>query len=130
MRYKRYNSSFVETGVMMENRLLKLLRAASLGTAGLIAAGSAGSAATLEEVAAYEAAVNSGSLAAFARFLERYPTGPLSERILQSVHDRLPPDDPVATQIASVPETATDEQTRELSLNVSRELQARADHPY
>lgn len=114
----------------MENRLLKLLRAASLGTAGLIAAGSASSAATLEEVAAYEAAVNSGSLAAFAKFLERYPTGPLSERILQSVHDRLPREDPIATQIASATETATDELARELSLTVSRELQARADLPY
>ncbi len=114
----------------MENRLLKLLRAASLGTAGLIAAGSAGTAATLEEVAAYEAAVNSGSLSAFAKFLERYPTGPLSERILQIVHDRLPPEDPIATQIASTTEIATDEQARQLALDVSRGLQTRADLPY
>jgi hypothetical protein len=114
----------------MENRLLKLLRAATLGTAGLIAVPSPGSAATLEEVAAYEAAVNSGSLAAFARFLELYPTGPLSERILQIVHDRLPPEDPLVAQIASV-EVATDEQqARDLALEISRELRGRDSTPY
>jgi hypothetical protein len=113
----------------MENRLLKLLRAATLGTAGLIAMPSAGSAATLEEVAAFEAAVNSGSLAAYARFLELYPTGPLSERILQIVHDRLPPEDPLAAQIAAV-EVATDEQAREMALEISRELRGRDATPY
>ncbi|MCI0429016.1 MAG: hypothetical protein L0210_00530 [Rhodospirillales bacterium] len=114
----------------MQNRLLKLLRAVSLGTAGLIATGSAGMTASLEEVAAYEAAIESGSLAAFAKFLERFPTGPLSERILQIVHDRLPREDPLAAQIASTVETASDEQARELALDVSRELQSRADQPY
>jgi len=111
----------------MDQKLLKLLRAAGLGTAGLIAAGSVSSAVTLDEVAAYEAAVNSGSLAAFAKFLEKYPTGPLSERILQIVHDRLPPADPIASQIAKSPEVATDEQARRLSLDVAGKLQARAD---
>jgi hypothetical protein len=114
----------------MENRLLKLLRAATLGTAGLMAVQSTSPAATLEEVAAYEAAVNSGSLAAFAKFLERYPTGPLSERILQIVHDRLPAADPLAAQIAATTDIATDEEARQLALDVSRELQTRADHPY
>ena len=115
----------------MENRLLKLLRAASLGTAGLIVAGSAGTAATLDEVAAYESAVRSGSLAAFAKYLERYPTGPLSERILQIVHDRLPRGDPIAGQIvAATTEIATDEEARQLSLDVAGKLQARADGPY
>jgi hypothetical protein len=113
----------------MENRLLKLLRAAALGTAGLIAVPSAGSAATLEEVAAFEAAVNSGSLAAYARFLELYPTGPLSERILQIVHERLPAEDPLAAQIAAV-QVASDEQAREMALEISRELRGRADTPY
>jgi hypothetical protein len=114
----------------MDQKLLKLLRAAGLGTAGLIAASSVSSAVTLDEVAAYEAAVNSGSLAAFAKFLEKYPTGPLSERILQIVHDRLPPADPIASQIAKSPEVATDEQARQLSLDVAGKLQARADEPY
>jgi hypothetical protein len=114
----------------MENRLLKLLRAATLGTAGLMAVQSTSPAATLDEVAAYEAAVNSGSLAAFAKFLERYPTGPLSERILQIVHDRLPSADPLAAQIAATTDIATDEEARQLALDVSRELQTRADHPY
>ena len=114
----------------MQNKLLKLLRAATLGTAGLVAVQSASPAATLEEVAAYEAAVNSGSLAAFAKFLERYPTGPLSERILQIVHDRLPSADPIAAQIAASNEIATDEEARKLALDVSRELQNRADQPY
>jgi len=85
----------------MNNRLLKLLRAAGLGTAGLIAASSVGVAVTPDEIAAYEAAVKSDSLAAFSKFLEEYPTGPLSERILQVVHDRLPPADPLAKQIAN-----------------------------
>jgi hypothetical protein len=114
----------------MDNRLLKLLRAAMLGTAGLIAVPSPGPGATLEEVAAYEAAVNSGSLAAFARFLEQYPTGPLSERILQIVHDRLPPDDPLALQIATSDEIGTEEEARDLALDVSRELRGRAEQPY
>jgi hypothetical protein len=113
----------------MENRLLNLLRAAMIGTAGMMAVPAPGSAATLEEVAAFEAAVNSGSLAAYARFLERYPTGPLSERILQIVHDRLPPEDPLAVQIAGM-EVATDEQARDIALDVSRELSGRADNPY
>jgi len=114
----------------MDKRLLKLLRAASLGTAGLIAAGSASSASTLKEVAAYEAAVKSGSLAAFAKFLEQFPTGPLSERILQVVHDRLPAADPIASQIANTSDIATDEQARQLSLDVAGKLQSRADEPY
>ena len=115
----------------MENKLLKLLRAAMLGTAGLIAVPASGSGATLEEVAAFEAAVASGSLAAFARFLEQYPTGPLSERILQIVHDRLPPEDPLAMQIAASSEIVNDEEeARELALEVSRELRGRAENPY
>lgn len=114
----------------MDKKLLKLLRAASLGTAGLIAAGSVSSAVTLDEVTAYEAAVKSGSLAAFAKFLEKYPTSPLSERILQIVHDRLPPTDPIAGQIAKTSDIATDEQARQLSLDVAGKLQARADEPY
>jgi hypothetical protein len=113
----------------MDNKLLRLLRAATLSTAGLIAVPAAGSAATLAEVAAYEAAIKSGSLAAYARFLEQYPTGPLSERILQIVHDRLPAEDPLAAQIASM-EVATDEEAREIALEVSRELGGRADTPY
>lgn len=114
----------------MENKLLNLLRAATLGTAGLIAVPSAGSSATLEEVAAFEAAINSGSLAAFAKFLERYPTGPLSERILQIVHDRLPAQDPLAAQIAATSEVASDDEARQLALDVSQELRDRADTPY
>jgi hypothetical protein len=114
----------------MDNKLLRLLRAAMLGTAGLIAVPSPGPGATLEEVAAYEAALNSGSLAAFARFLEQYPTGPLSERILQIVHDRLPPEDPLALQIAASDEIVTEEEARELALDVSRELRGRAEQPY
>jgi hypothetical protein len=113
----------------MENRLLKLLRAATLGTAGLLAAPTGSPAATLDEVAAYEAAVNSGSLAAFAKFLERYPTGPLSERILQIVHDRLPANDPLAAQIAGSAEIGTDEEARQLSLDVSKQLSDR-ENPY
>ena len=113
----------------MENKLLKLLRAASLGTAGLFAA-SQGIAASLDEVAAYEAAVQSGSLAAFAKFLEKYPTGELSERILQIVHDRLPPEDPLATATASTDEVLTDEEEVQRSLFVSQELLARLDDPY
>jgi|SRR3954451_11878941 hypothetical protein len=113
----------------MDKRLLMLLGAASLGTAGLIAAGSVSAAVTLDEVAAYEAAVRSGSLAAFAKFLEKYPTGPLSERILQVVHDRLPPADPIASQI-DTSEPATTEQARQLSLDIAGKLQARADEPY
>jgi hypothetical protein len=89
----------------MNNRLLKLLRAAGLGTAGLIAASSVGVAVTPDEIAAYEAAVKSDSLAAFSKFLEEYPTGPLSERILQVVHDRLPPADPLANRSPTVQET-------------------------
>ncbi len=61
---------------------------ASLGTAGLIATGPDGLAATRKEVAVNEAAVESVSPAAYTKFLERYPTSPLSERILQIVHDR------------------------------------------
>lgn len=114
----------------MENKLLKLLRAATLGTAGLLAVPAQGPAATLEEVAAFEAAVNSGSLAAFAKFLERYPTGPLSERILQIVHDRLPPSDPLAEQIAKSTQIGTDEAARELARDVSEALRGRADSPY
>ncbi len=113
----------------MDNKLLKLLRIATLGTAGLLAVPMGGSAATLDEVAAFEAAVNSGSLAAFAKFLERYPTGPLSERILQIVHDRLPPQDPLAAQIAASAEFGTDEEARQLSLEVSQALRDR-DNPY
>jgi len=114
----------------MEKRLLKLLRAAGLGTTGLIAAGSVNAAVTLNEIAAYEAAVRSGSLAAFSKFLEKYPTGPLSERILQVVHDRLPPTDPLAKQIANSSGDTNADEARQLSLDVAGKLQARAEEHY